>query len=135
VGLPSDCVDCHLDDYQGTTDPNHAAAGFPTDCQLCHDAADPSWDEGQFDHIWFPISSGQHSGFACSECHPNPTNFAIFTCTTACHPRSETDEEHLDVPGYVYDSPACLSCHPNGEPPPEAPRRSRFQPRRSGGQQ
>ena len=26
----------------------------------------------------------------------------------------EMDDEHDDVPGYVWSSPECLSCHPNG---------------------
>jgi hypothetical protein len=127
-------VDCHLDDYQGANDPDHVAAGFPTDCQLCHNAADSGWDQGQFDHIWFPIASGQHSGFECSDCHPNPSNFAVFTCTTSCHPRSETDDEHNEVPGYVYDSQACLSCHPDGEADIGGPVRSRAPQRKRWGQ-
>ena len=27
---------CHKADYTGTKNPNHAQAGFPTDCQVCH---------------------------------------------------------------------------------------------------
>src|SRR5664279_5261086 len=36
TSLQTTCVSCHLNDYNGTTDPNHKAAGFPTDCQVCH---------------------------------------------------------------------------------------------------
>ena len=39
-GTPRDCVGCHLADYQRTTSPNHAAAGFPTTCDSCHRATD-----------------------------------------------------------------------------------------------
>ena len=130
----TNCVSCHQQDYQAARTPNHVAAGFPTDCQLCHNPADSSWDQGQFDHIWFPIATGQHSGFACSDCHPNPSNFAVFTCTTSCHPPGDTDNQHEGVPGYVYDSQACLSCHPDGEPPPEGRSRSRVQQKLSRGQ-
>ena len=114
-GLPSDCVDCHLNDYQQTTDPDHIAAGFPTDCEICHRGSDLSWDQGNFNHVWFPINSGAHRNRDCSECHPSSGNFAVFTCTTSCHPRSDTDPDHDEVPGYVYNSAACYSCHPNGE--------------------
>jgi len=114
-GLPSDCVDCHLSDYQQTNDPDHIAAGFPTDCEICHRGSDLSWDQGTFDHVWFPINSGAHRNFECSDCHPSGGNFSIFNCTGACHPRSETDPDHDEVPGYVYNSSACYSCHPNGE--------------------
>ena len=34
--LSTTCSSCHLKDYQGTNNPNHVAAGFPQDCQLCH---------------------------------------------------------------------------------------------------
>ena len=54
AGLPSDCVDCHINDYNGANNPNHAAAGFPTDCELCHRQSDSSWNQGIFDHTLFP---------------------------------------------------------------------------------
>jgi hypothetical protein len=114
-GLPSECVDCHLTNYQQTNDPDHIAAGFPTDCLLCHRASDLTWEQGTFDHLSFPINSGDHRNFECSECHPSSGNFAVFTCTTSCHPRSEMDDEHDEVQGYVYNSAACYSCHPDGE--------------------
>ena len=114
-GTPRECVGCHLDDFNATNDPNHTAAGFPTDCVLCHHTNHLSWDQAVFSHPDFPIASGRHSGNPCSACHPNQSNFGVFTCTTSCHPRSEMDDEHNDVSGYVYDSPACYSCHPTGQ--------------------
>ena len=30
------CVSCHLKDFQGTTNPNHVAGGFPQTCEQCH---------------------------------------------------------------------------------------------------
>ena len=39
-GTPRDCVGCHLANYQRTTNPNHAAAGFPTTCDACHSATE-----------------------------------------------------------------------------------------------
>ncbi len=112
-GTPRDCVGCHLAQYDATTNPKHSAAGFPTTCETCHKATDASWDQGTFNHTWFPIASGRHSGNPCSACHTNPSNYGVFTCLT-CHVRSETDGHHNGVPGYHYDSVACYSCHPNG---------------------
>jgi DnaJ-class molecular chaperone len=37
TNTPNTCEGCHLTDYNGTTNPNHVTAGFPTDCALCHD--------------------------------------------------------------------------------------------------
>jgi hypothetical protein len=118
AGLPSDCVDCHLDNYNSTTDPDHAAAGFPTDCELCHRPSDATWNQGVFNHTYFPINSGPHSSALCSDCHVNLANFGVFSCLDAgCHPRSRMDDKHSGEPGYVYDSAACYSCHPDGRPP------------------
>ncbi len=119
--VPTTCVGCHLADYNGTTNPNHAAAGFPTDCTECHNATDTSWTQGVFNHTQFPIASGRHSGFPCSACHQNATNFAVFQCTTSCHPQATVTAEHNGVSGFVYTSAACYSCHPNGSAGVPAP--------------
>jgi hypothetical protein len=113
AGTPRECYGCHRADYEQTRDPNHVAAGFPTTCESCHRASDTSWDQARFNHTWFPITSGRHAGNACSDCHPNQSNFAVFTCLT-CHTRGSTDEHHGGVSGYRYDSTACYSCHPQG---------------------
>ena len=54
------------------------------------------------------------NGDACVDCHTNPNNFGEFTCVT-CHTNPETDNEHNGVNGYVYESTACLACHPTGD--------------------
>ncbi len=112
-GTPRVCSGCHMAKYQATTNPNHAAAGFPTTCETCHRATDTSWGQGTFNHTWFPISSGRHSGNPCSACHTSSSNYAVFTCIT-CHTRSTTDGHHRGVSGYRYDSAACYACHPQG---------------------
>ncbi|MFZ4704955.1 MAG: hypothetical protein ACOYMF_03000 [Bacteroidales bacterium] len=113
---PNTCVGCHLTNYNQTTDPNHTAAQFPTTCADCH--TQTAWKPASFDHDgqFFPIYSGKHNGQwnACADCHTNPSNFTIFTCTTSCHPQASTNNEHQGVGGYQYVSAACLACHPNG---------------------
>jgi hypothetical protein len=112
-GTARTCVGCHQADYNGTKDPNHIAAGFPTSCETCHRYTDTSWSQGVFNHSWFPITSGKHGGLACSECHTTPSAFKLFSCTN-CHTRGETDGHHDGESGYRYDSLACYSCHPQG---------------------
>ena len=104
------CYSCHTGDYQNA-DPNHKTAGFPMECDLCHTTS--SWTGGYFDHPSFPIQSGAHAGFACSDCHTNPSNFGVFSCTV-CHFESLTQSRHSGVPGYSYSDSACYACHPNG---------------------
>ena len=113
---PNTCVGCHLEAYNQTTNPPHVASQFPTSCLDCH--TQNGWTPATWDHdnLYFPIYSGEHEGEwdACSDCHPNPGNYALFTCTTACHPQSEMNNEHQGVSGYSYTSTACLNCHPDG---------------------
>ncbi len=62
----------------------------------------------------FPIQSGKHAGFACSDCHLN-ANYNVFSCIDChAHSKSDMDDKHDDVGGYSYNSQACYSCHPNG---------------------
>ena len=59
---------CHLKDYQTTNNPNHVAAGFPQDCQLCHTTT--QWLGAKFDHnaTKFPLT-GAHVTVTCAQCH------------------------------------------------------------------
>ena len=111
-GTARDCVGCHRTQYDRTTSPSHAAAGFPTSCDSCHRPTDTAWTQGTFNHL-FPITSGPHRQ-SCTTCHQT-SSFQIFTCLV-CHEHDRTlmDEKRKSRPGYRYDSLACYSCHPNG---------------------
>jgi hypothetical protein len=116
AGLSGACISCHQNDYDGTSDPNHAAASFATDCLACHNTT--RWSGATFDHsAFFPIASGRHSNWnACSDCHTNAANYADFSCF-GCHPHDdqvETDGHHQGQNGYAYLSSACYNCHPRG---------------------
>lgn len=111
--LPRDCYGCHQADYERTTTPNHRQAGYSTACQDCHLTSHTSWEQAVFNHK-FPIESGDHSGFACSDCHLN-SNYLVFSCIDChAHTKSEMDDTHDDVGGYSYNSLACYTCHPSG---------------------
>jgi hypothetical protein len=113
---PNTCAGCHLDKYNQTTNPNHAAAQFPTTCNDCH--SQNAWTPANWNHDgqYFPIYSGKHKNQwnTCTDCHTNPSNYSIFTCTTSCHPQSSTNNKHQGVSGYAYNSAACYNCHPDG---------------------
>jgi hypothetical protein len=116
-GTPTDCSACHLEDFNSTINPNHTAAGFPVTCNDCHTTTD--WVPAQFDHdgMYFPIYSGKHNNEwdTCADCHTVQNNFSIFSCID-CHEhnREDMDDEHGGVNGYIYESTACLNCHPDG---------------------
>ncbi len=114
---PTDCAACHQADFDATSQPSHTMAGFPTDCRMCH-TTDPGWMPAEFrdhDGLYFPVYSGAHEGTwsSCTECHQNQGDFGEFTCLT-CHQPQETDDEHQGIGGYIYQSQACLACHPTG---------------------
>jgi hypothetical protein len=118
TGTPENCFFCHADDYNQANDPNHQAAAFPTDCEMCHNTFD--WEDADFTHIvWFPIYNGSHQGEwdTCADCHPNSNDYTEFDCLS-CHEQGETNEDHDEVPNYQYNSFACYDCHPDGEEGP-----------------
>ncbi len=111
----NDCIACHSSDYNQ----EHNGSGFPTTCLTCHNTT--TWDGANFDHdgMYFPIYNGKHdeAWTTCSDCHAAaPDNFQTFSCL-GCHEhnQSDMDDDHSEVDGYVYESNACLSCHPTGE--------------------
>ncbi len=119
TNTPNQCVGCHLTNYNATTNPNHITINLPTTCADCH-TTNPGWKPAQFaihDAQFFPIYSGKHNNTwtQCTECHPNTSNYAQFTCID-CHDHNKTDmdNKHNGVGGYAYNSPACYSCHPTG---------------------
>jgi hypothetical protein len=113
---PATCYGCHAAKYNATTNPNHVAAKFPTECAACHTST--AWTPSTFNHDsqYFRINSGKHQGEwnLCTECHTTATNYAVFNCLL-CHEHSnktDLDSKHKGESGYSYTSAACLSCHP-----------------------
>jgi hypothetical protein len=109
-GTSRTCVGCHQAQYNATRNPNHSSAGFGTSCETCHRPTDSSWTQGTFTHARFPLT-GRHN-VSCAQCHTTG-NYSTFSCTV-CHERARMDSAHRGRAGYVYDSNACYSCHPNG---------------------
>lgn len=66
---PTDCYSCHLRDFASTTDPNHVAASFSTDCQDCHSPVAARWDEAVFQHPGRFVLDGAHARAGCEACH------------------------------------------------------------------
>jgi len=118
-----ECVACHLDDYDGTTQPVHVGnATYPTTCANCH--VTTGWQpalDGNHPENNFPITHGPHTGIKCMSCHDlslggSSTGGANTNCLQ-CHHQPDVDPHHNGVSGYHYDSSQphfCLSCHPDG---------------------
>jgi hypothetical protein len=109
-GTPITCYGCHRSDYQKTSNPNHAAAGFSTECGTCHKMNAFKWSTG-FDHslTTFPLT-GAHLSTPCTLCHKTPdfknTTIECYSCHRSDY-QSSTDPNHL-----IAQFPtSCQSCH------------------------
>jgi len=105
------CVNCHLNDYNGTNNPNHVAAGFPTTCDQCHTTTD--WGSGTFNHAstgW--ALTGAHTTLACQQCHVNG-NYKLTSANTACVTCHQADYNGTNNPNHVQVGfpTTCDACH------------------------
>lgn len=109
-GTPLTCIGCHRSDYQATTNPNHAAAGFPTDCARCHTVTAFEWNKS-FDHTMtaFPLT-GAHRAAPCSQCHGDNVFKGKPTQCIGCH---QTDFTATVNPNHVQGGfpTDCITCH------------------------
>ena len=109
-GTPRDCVGCHQDAYNRTTAPNHAAAGFSTQCESCHRATDSSFRGASFNHAQvFPLV-GQHAATACATCHRNGVFRGTPRDCVGCHQDQYT---RTTAPNHASAgfSTQCETCH------------------------
>jgi predicted CXXCH cytochrome family protein len=112
--LPTDCYSCHAADYNGTTNPNHTTAKWPTTCTTCHTTT--NWTSATLPtsyHTFFPTTHG-NANSVCATCHTNSSDYSVFTCT-GCHGgNNSANFKHPNVNGYVYNSVNCYACHKSG---------------------
>lgn len=131
-----DCSSCHQAALIRTSgsavdhsSPSLQFVGQP--CQQCHMAT--RWSPARFpahDHC-FPLTGSPHAAVPCLQCHRSlSTSQGSCRTQTAslcvdCHTNtggagntSHTDEQHRDVPGYVFVGTRCAQCHasPGGAP-------------------
>ena len=78
------CIGCHQSDFQGTTNPSHVAAAFPTDCTVCHSTS--SWTGATFNHASTGFAlTGAHVSAACASCHVSNNYSLRSTACVTCH--------------------------------------------------
>jgi len=105
------CVGCHMADFQRTTNPNHVAASFPTNCAQCHTTG--GWSPASFDHntVNFPLT-GMHTvpPRQCTDCHINGNYNLTTTTCISCHMK---DFQGTTNPNHVSGGFAqtCETCH------------------------
>ncbi len=112
-GTPADCYSCHVKDYNGTTNPNHAQAGFSQQCQGCHTTT--AWVPATFDHskTSFPLT-GAHVNVACNLCHINGQFANAPTACYGCHAKDYAGTANMaGIPNHANAgfSQDCTQCH------------------------
>lgn len=93
-----DCFSCHQTDYRSARDPEHQAAGFPTDCRLCH-INESSWQNAQFSHTHFFLK-GRHRSINCVDCHQDGIYRGLTSDCFSCHSddyNSAKNPDHLEL--------------------------------------
>lgn len=104
-GLNTACFSCHSDDYSGAQDPNHSAAGFSSDCTLCHNTS--GWENDTFNHNSTGYAlTGAHASVDCVACHPNNRYKGTPRDCFSCHEEDYRNAD--DHSGYPTD---CEQCH------------------------
>ncbi|MBP7779071.1 MAG: hypothetical protein KA371_18285 [Acidobacteria bacterium] len=113
-GTARDCVGCHRANYERTTTPNHAQAGFPTTCENCHRPTDPSWGGGNFNHNQVFALAGRHATAACAACHVNNVFRGTARDCVGCH---RTEYDRTTAPNHVQAGfpTTCDNCHRNSD--------------------
>lgn len=108
VQTPKECYACHQQDYIKTTNPNHAANGFETTCESCHNTT--AWKPSTFDHnqTLFPLT-GAHRTVACQSCHTSGYTGTPTDCY-ACH---HADYASTVNPNHTtsHFPTTCVLCH------------------------
>ena len=108
TGLSPECVSCHQDNYNQTTNPNHAAAQYPTTCNQCH-STNPGWKPATFDHTQFPLTSG-HALTDCNLCHINGNYSNTSSECVSCHQDNYNQTTNPDHAAAQYPT-TCNQCH------------------------
>jgi hypothetical protein len=108
AGLSKECISCHQQDYNASTNPNHVQAGFSTNCLSCH-TTNPGWKPANYDHTSFPLTQG-HALNDCSQCHINGNYSNTSSECNSCH---QTDYNNTTNPVHstLGFSTSCTECH------------------------
>jgi len=109
AGTPTGCVSCHVAEYNATVSPNHLAAAFPQQCQLCHTSV--QWQGATFDHskTRFPLT-GAHTSVQCLNCHVGNKFTGTPTACYSCHASAFTSVANPNHVAAGFPT-TCESCH------------------------
>lgn len=111
------CISCHPHAPDVAAKRHENITGFvysSAACMNCHPkGAEAPISNSDHSVKFFPITTGDHAGLQCKDCHTDPTSSDAFVCTT-CHTEAASAREHTGTTGYVWTDTGCYGCHPRG---------------------
>jgi hypothetical protein len=108
--MSTECYSCHAAEFKSTNNPNHAQAGFSTNCTTCHGT--DNWFNATFDHnsVGFPLTGGHAvPPRLCADCHVNNNYNLTSTACFSCHQKDFTGAT-TPVPHTGFPT-TCEQCH------------------------
>lgn len=103
------CIDCHRQNYNATTNPNHAQAGFSEDCSTCHPVNAIQWAGAGFNHNFFQLVQG-HSTPKCADCHTTGRYSDAKPECNSCHQPDYLAAANPSHTGSNFPT-TCSTCH------------------------
>jgi cytochrome c7-like protein len=106
-----ECYSCHAISYATAQNPNHAAAGYSTHCEGCHDPGQARWGGAGFNHALTGfVLTGAHRTAACASCHVGGRYAGTPRDCYACHQAdyAGTTNPNHQTSGYPT---GCAACH------------------------
>lgn len=107
--LGIECYDCHQDDYNATTKPNHIQGNYSTSCIICHSPNSFAWTVTSTTHEFFPLTAG-HAINDCNRCHTNGTFSGLSQECVTCHLTTYNATTNPNHSGATF-STNCTECH------------------------
>jgi len=104
------CSDCHLQEFNSSTNPNHVALSLPTDCNSCHSPT-PNWSPALFPNhnSVYPLLGAHAQVNDCNSCHNGNFSTLGQNCIT-CH---SSDFQNTNNPNHITSGfpNTCEDCH------------------------
>jgi hypothetical protein len=115
--LGVNCIDCHRENYEATTQPDHIQAGFSESCINCHSINAFQWGGAGFNHGFFPLTGG-HSQTACADCHTGGNYTSLSKECFSCHQtdyNNSANPKHSEL-GFPVNCELCHTTDPGWKP-------------------
>jgi len=108
AGTPTDCYNCHQNNFEQVNDPDHVKNQFSHDCSTCHNAS--AWSPATFDHnqTKFPLT-GAHQTVVCIACHQSGYTNTPIECVS-CHQQNYDNTTDPNHRGAQFPT-TCQDCH------------------------